>query len=552
MWSWFFRSRNRQTREAEDDVIAARSSAPERILELQRVLGNRAVQRLVREQLNTGIEVPFRARMEAAFGENFGNVRAHLGQSAPLNELGASAATHGEQIAFASSDPDPHVVAHELTHVVQARRFGAAPQAGRLVSNPSDSAETEARTSADRAVGGGRVEVSSALTAPVSLQTPPLAHGYGSEWPPPTTAAAPPSMTVFEKPDASASAEGARNALDEYGKMAPGNRKTAFDHSFKTGSLTKVLNALPATDAAETYSPQVRELLGWMEEVDEAQARNYLRRIEEAETLKASGKSEADLAAMQAKFLSAPAQTAVATATAYKPAAKTRWEMLTPDKQAAWTARGNAAIAKLVAYAAANYPRLGITADRIILDFERIEKIASNAIAVGGTNAAGKRAAVVGFEFVTAVEVDPAYAMQWVVHEIFGHPEFNDPAKANYQLSLWRKATPMVAGYATTPAEEHASIGYQESEIYSLLRQFPFFTPTVPAHKGVFNADPRDLIDWHLSEMQQEWDPDVLAALLHGLYKRFAVDPHIAAIALAAFADLIRKRFAKYIREILG
>lgn len=542
MWSWLFRSRYRQPREAAEDDTAARSSDADRILELQRAVGNRAVGRLLEGQSS---EVPFRPRMEAAFGENFGSVRAYLGRAG----LGVSAATHGEEIAFASSDPDPRLVAHELTHVVQARRYGEAP-ADRAVSHPYDGAEREAHSAAERAAAGGPVEIGSAPSAAVSLEpTPPLAHGSTMDWPP-KTPDLPPSMTVFEKPEASADAAGARKALDEYGKMAPGNRKAAFDKSFKTGALAKVLAVLPATDAAETYRPQVRELLGWMEEADQAQARQFLRRVEEEETRKSSGKTDEEMATAQAKFITVPAKTKVLEGTAYKPAVKTRWEMLSADKQADWTKRGNAAIAKLVDLATKSYPELKLTTARLQLGFKEIDQVAEGALAYSDTSGP-QSVAVVGFEFVTAVEADAAYALSTIVHEVFGHPEFDQPGTPGYQLALWRKATPKVPGYATPGATEEASVGYHESEIYSLLRELPYWTAVPASVKGVDNPDPKALVEYQIDQMIKEWDPAVLSALMHGLYRRFALDPKITAASLAALEAILKKKFPAASTEIL-
>ena len=96
-----------------------------------------------------GGEVPYRAEMEARFATSFGTVRAHLGR-AELGQLGAHAAARGETVAFASAQPDPAIVAHELTHVVQQRRAGASRLAAKsAVGAASSPAEQEADAIAD-------------------------------------------------------------------------------------------------------------------------------------------------------------------------------------------------------------------------------------------------------------------------------------------------------------------------------------------------------------------------------------------------------------------
>ncbi|ACU62669.1 eCIS core domain-containing protein [Chitinophaga pinensis] len=72
--------------------------------------------------------------MGQAIGADFGNVRVHTGDKAAelSSDLGAQAFTHGNDVYFNSGKYDPssaggkHLLAHELTHVVQQ---GAAPVA---------------------------------------------------------------------------------------------------------------------------------------------------------------------------------------------------------------------------------------------------------------------------------------------------------------------------------------------------------------------------------------------------------------------------------------
>jgi hypothetical protein len=101
-----------------------------------------------------GEPLPFRAEMEAAFGQDFGSVQVQLGVSS-LGALGAHAATAGERVLFASARPDRQTVAHELTHVVQARR-GQPDQvrARSAVGAPSGAAEVEAEAVGARVASG--------------------------------------------------------------------------------------------------------------------------------------------------------------------------------------------------------------------------------------------------------------------------------------------------------------------------------------------------------------------------------------------------------------
>ncbi|MCB9301685.1 MAG: DUF4157 domain-containing protein [Lewinellaceae bacterium] len=68
-----------------------------------------------------------RAEMESAFGVDFGDVRIHTGHEADQmnKELGAQAFTHGRDVYFREGKYKPetqagkHLLAHELTHVIQ-------------------------------------------------------------------------------------------------------------------------------------------------------------------------------------------------------------------------------------------------------------------------------------------------------------------------------------------------------------------------------------------------------------------------------------------------
>ncbi|SFM60914.1 protein of unknown function [Chitinophaga sp. YR627] len=86
------------------------------------------------EQRGNGVPLSpdVKREMSQAIGADFGNVRVHTGDKATelSSELGAQAFTHGNDVYFNSGKYDPstaggkHLLAHELTHVVQQ---GAAP-----------------------------------------------------------------------------------------------------------------------------------------------------------------------------------------------------------------------------------------------------------------------------------------------------------------------------------------------------------------------------------------------------------------------------------------
>jgi hypothetical protein len=111
--------------------------------------------------------------MEHAFGHDFSGVKARTGVAAGLPELGALAAAEGETIAFAETSPSRETVAHELTHVVQARGGQGGVHEKSAVSDPGDPAEREAEQVAPRAAAGERVEVAAAAGADIHRNAPP-------------------------------------------------------------------------------------------------------------------------------------------------------------------------------------------------------------------------------------------------------------------------------------------------------------------------------------------------------------------------------------------
>src|SRR6185437_13442550 len=107
------------------------------------------------------LPVDVRADMEGRFGQDFGDVRVHHDGSAQesAKSVNAQAYTVGSNIVFQRDKYDPasdagrHMIAHELTHVVQQRSGpvdGADAGGGVKISDPSDRFEREAVANADR------------------------------------------------------------------------------------------------------------------------------------------------------------------------------------------------------------------------------------------------------------------------------------------------------------------------------------------------------------------------------------------------------------------
>ena len=126
-----------------------------------------------------------RADMEGRFGQDFGDVRVHNDGAAheSAKSVNAQAYTVGSNIVFQRDKYDPasdagkHMIAHELTHVVQQRNGpvdGTDAGGGVKISDPSDRFEREAVSNADRLMSAPAAAAGPSLTfsgAPRSRQS---------------------------------------------------------------------------------------------------------------------------------------------------------------------------------------------------------------------------------------------------------------------------------------------------------------------------------------------------------------------------------------------
>jgi hypothetical protein len=115
----------------------------------------------------------------------------------------------------------------------------------------------------------------------LARQGPAPAPGVSPPQPPP------PLLPLFDRPS-SQTAAGVRPALDEYRKLSPALRKAELAKSSRKG-IRRTLAALGDKPALEsTYADLVLEILGW---------------VEATETRELAGKTEAEMAKVQATFL---------------------------------------------------------------------------------------------------------------------------------------------------------------------------------------------------------------------------------------------------------
>jgi Domain of unknown function (DUF4157) len=146
-------------------------AGPAGLVGLQRAAGNSGASTLIGEERSpvhdvigsggTPLPADLRADMEGRFGHDFGDVRIHNDGAAheSAKSVNAQAYTVGSNIVFQRDRYDPasdagrHMIAHELTHVVQQRSGpvdGTDAGGGVKISDPGDRFERDAVANADR------------------------------------------------------------------------------------------------------------------------------------------------------------------------------------------------------------------------------------------------------------------------------------------------------------------------------------------------------------------------------------------------------------------
>lgn len=527
-------------RKAESESARpTRAPIPDRsssISHLQRTAGNRAVNQLLRSGLPTIVESVLagsgrpldpetRAEMESRIGADFGDVRVHAdnGAAVAAASIGAMAYSVGRDVVFDSQAYQPDtpagraLIAHELAHVAQ--------DATGRGNGESSMLETEA----DRAAGYAPIPGQPQQQVRVGGQA---LHRKPRPGPDPDI-----EFMLILALDPLPSSE-ARKAFDAYRKMTTVQRKKALESHFKGKTLKKLLHALPKADAINTYPDEIREML---------------RFVEEASTREATGKTDAKMAEAQAGFIKAKA----ASPPGWGGATTTRWGGLLPLARKAWTTRGNKAIDDMVKHASTHAPELKLTKSSFELEFDAVDRTSLGALATVGSKR-GKTVRV-GFEFVVTIEINPAYALSTVVHELHGHPIYDEKAGApNYAGKLYKDAAAKVPRGAKIDRSGDESFNYWPSEIYSLLKEIPYWTAVTPVDKkkslnppgsttsaDKLNYDPRGMVEHWLNEIKKYWEPSLVNGIVRGFYKRIVYDTTMARVSVTEFKKIVEKVFPK-------
>lgn len=492
-----------------------------------------------------------RGFFEPRFGVDLGGVRVHQDAWAAQSALafGAHAYTVGRHMVFGrgryapSSVAGRKLVAHELTHALQQARSAADPAALRRSRPAARGIGGDAAPLVERGVPHLGVRQSAALH--IACKREPDMPDY---WDPRAPMPRPPRAAYYVFEEAYArSPDTAPLAFRDYGLLTPKEKRLAFEISYGSGNLQKALKALgPANAIDDRYSGSVQELLRW---------------VEEAEAQQAFGANEEAMVEKQASFLRSDPSVTVGGWGGTK---KTRWKSLLGPARADWTKRGKAAITKMAAFAAAHAPELKVTEATFELKFHEVDLASLGAIATGGSKPG--KTVMVGFEFVAAVEVNPKYALSTVVHELYGHPLYDSPGGRTYGGDLYARAAAEAKkkGVKIKDLTGSETFNYYQSEIYSLLKEVPYWTAVSKDDTGKtldvggttttperINYDPRGAIESWIGEINKRWEPSVGIAMLAGFYRRIKLDPTIDAKAVKAFEQRVKKVFGANADKIL-
>ncbi len=138
------------------------------LLGLQRLAGNQAVQKLLQRAHGDPMPEGERKELEAAFGQDLGDIRIHRDQEAAdlSSAVDASAFTTGRDIYFAPGAYNSPTLAHEVSHVIQQS------QAASSLPAEDASLEQQAGSASSAAMSGRMAEISPGASAP-GLQRQP-------------------------------------------------------------------------------------------------------------------------------------------------------------------------------------------------------------------------------------------------------------------------------------------------------------------------------------------------------------------------------------------
>ena len=126
-----------------------------------------------------------------------------------------------------------------------------------------------------------------------------------------------------------------------------------------------------------------------------------------------------------------------------------------------------------------------------------------------------------------------------------------------YSGQLYQDAAAKVPASQTVDRSGGETFDYWTSEIYSLLKEIPYWTAVAPAEatKTValpggaktltrLNYDPRGAIKGNLQQIAANWAPSLVNGIVRGFCKRIAADPSMKKVAVTEFETLVKAVFS--------
>jgi hypothetical protein len=467
-------------------------------------------------------------------------------QGAEADELvrsaDARAVTWGRHIAFATGEYHPGtpegdaLIAHELAHVAQQEAFAeqsdwVSPRGLRVATDAGLEGSAGSVLGRSTGLALARCSRSDPIQEALDGRTP---------WTTPL----------------------AERAIGRYAGLSDADKQRLVDRYGAT-QVQPMLAALPpgSTGPGGAYQLAVQELLQRIQRTaarSDAASQGLPNEAAMAQA-QANEMTARNTAAAAAALppLSPPPTTAQVAAQQAQQVASTSIPAQTATMTAARESTINTtltgtSIPAFVAWSTAHHPTLHITAAHFRADARAVFDRGTNVVAFAD---GGAIRAVVGEAFVSAVALDPAYALPTVVHELWGHGTYGpygDPG-SEYGLELYDRSAALMPGYTAPAAGTQArtseldAYAYQETEMYSLMREIAYFTPNAPAHAAAManiNYDPAPAIHDRIRTIHDQWEARLARALLHGLFRRFLADPTVTPRAMSVFNAGVRAVFS--------
>jgi len=492
-----------------------------------------------------GMAVPHQQALQQAFGRHsLTGVRAHVGPGDGADiaalQLNATAFAHGEDVVF-RSQPDLASAAHEATHVLQ-QRAGVSAAEARRADSPSERA---AAMVANRVAAGKSAE--DVLDASLGGKRAGAQPVFQLQ---PATVPQGPSIQDAMLGAAAWTRVLAEQAMTVYAGLSTSQRDAWLQRHKTVDAMLGALDPADATGSGR-YVATIRDIL---ERVQRAGALRFAGRLglqgepgmaavdarfmhkrNVAAATAASGGNPPSAAAISAQQTSQVASTSIAPQNV----------AMTPQQAALINSQNQALIPGLIQYAAQHHPQLQLQASQIQVDAMAVNDRGQGIIAFAS---GGK--AVVGESFRDAAQADFAYVMPTLVHELFGHPDYG-PYGTEYGLKIYDAAAARMPGYVQPVGAGRTSeldaYAYQETEIYSLLREVDYYSPVTAAHQNLasVNYDPAPEIASRLGLIKGQFERRVALSLLRGLALRIHADPRLSAKAKSTFDAGVKQTFPR-------